>query len=230
METIKLLIFVQDAGYGSLLLFSREFTAELKQELKNTFTTEINFPPEEIKEKIKRFREEIKEHLIIVHIKKISCEITFDAFPLLKLIKALDSIITEIYLRITPKEIYIQFIDPSRICLTRIILSESFYKYYRDSKVCINIENFRKVLKCEANDKSLTTLQFGEKSLFLSINSKKFKPTINRTLDYIDLDLEDVPLDNLVSIDYSFSFSLEQQKFAYTMKNLGIYSDVIDIQ
>ena len=35
--------------------------------------------------------------------------------------------------------------------------------------------------------------------------------------------------DNLVSIDYSFSFSLEQQKFAYTMKNLGIYSDVIDI-
>ena len=215
--------------YLYLNSFSKEFTAELKQELKNIFSPEFNFPLEEIREKTKRFLTEIKEHLIIVHIKKIACEITFNAFPLLKLIKALETIIDEAQFTVTPQEILVEFMDASRICLTRIALSDSSYKYYREAKIYLNIKDLRDVLKSEANDKSLSSLQFGEKTLFLSIVSEKFGSTINRTLDYIDLEMEDIPFEHLTSIDYDFNFSLEQHKFQYTMKNLGVYSDVIDI-
>ena len=169
--------------------FSKEFTTELNQELKNIFSPEYNFPPEEIREKTKHFLTEIKEHLIIVHIKKIACEITFNAFPLLKLIKALETIIDEASFTITPQEILLEFMDASRICLTRIVLSDSSYKYYREAKIYLNIKDLRDVLKSEANDKSLSSLQFGEKTLFLSIVSEKFGSTINRTLDYIDLEM-----------------------------------------
>lgn len=209
--------------------FSKEFTAGLNHELEQIFSTETDFPPEEIKEKIKKFREEIKERLVIVHVKKIACEIIFDAYPFLKLIKALETIISEARFTVNPQEILIEFMDASRICLTRIILSDSSYQFYAKSELYLNIENFKNVLKCEANDKSSITLQFGEERLNLSINSEKFGSTINRTLSYIDLEIEDIPLDNLISIDYAFSFALEQHKFAYTIKNLGIYSDVIDI-
>ncbi len=41
--------------------------------------------------------------------------------------------------------------------------------------------------------------------------------------------MEDIPFEHLTSIDYDFTFSLEQHKFQYIMKNLGVYSDVIDI-
>ena len=78
-------------------------------------------------------------------------------------------------------------------------------------------------------DRSKTTLQFGEKTLFITINSEKFGSTINRTLEHLDLELEEIPLENLTKIRYHFSFSLEQAKFAYMMKNLGIYSEIIDI-
>ncbi len=209
--------------------FRKEFTTGLSQELKNVFTSKSNFPPEDIKEKTKRFQEEIKEYLVTVHIKKIACEITFDAFPLLKLIKALDTLIDEARFTITPHEILIEFMDPSRICLVRITLSDSSYKFYREAKIYLNIGNFKDVLKSEASDKSSSSLQFGEKTLFLTIKSGKYGSKINRTLDYIDLETEDIPFTHLTSIVYTFNFTLEQQKFQYTMKNLGVYSDIIDI-
>ncbi len=119
--------------------------------------------------------------------------------------------------------------DPSRICLTRINLSDTSYKFYKNIDVALNIGDLKDVLKCEANDRSKTTLQFGEETLFLAINSEKFGSTINRTLEYLDLELEEIPLENLTKIKYIFSFSLDQARFVYMMKNLGIYSEVIDI-
>ena len=85
------------------------------------------------------------------------------------------------------------------------------------------------MLKCEAQDKSNATFQMGEKSLFLTINSEKFGTPIHRTLHYLDEDILEVPLENLVKIEYPHSFSMEKYKFAYTMKNLGIYDDIVDI-
>jgi len=74
-----------------------------------------------------------------------------------------------------------------------------------------------------------TTLEFGKEKLFIAINSEKFGSEINRTIGYLDLVIEEIPLDTLRSIIYPFQFSLEQFRFIYTMKNLGMYSEIVDI-
>ena len=209
--------------------FSDDFSAHLNQDLKDIFSNFSNLTEKEIKEKSKKISEDIQSHLIIIHIKKIACKITFDAYSLLKLAKALDMIIDEVFFRITSKEIFIEFMDPSRICLTRISLSHPSYKYYQNLEFVLNIQDFKGMLKCEAQDKSNATFQMGEKSLFLTINSEKFGTPIHRTLHYLDEDTLEVPLENLVKIEYPHSFSIEKYKFAYTMKNLGIYDDIVDI-
>ena len=87
----------------------------------------------------------------------------------------------------------------------------------------------KKVLYCQAGDKSSTTLIFGEQQLFIKITSKTYCSEINRTLEALDIDLQDIPLDTLLSIEYPFEFSLHQPKFLYALKNLQIYSEIMDI-
>lgn len=93
----------------------------------------------------------------------------------------------------------------------------------------LNIGDLKKVLYCESNDKSSTTLEFGKERLFIAINSEKFGSEINRTLEYLDLQIQEIPLETLRNIKYPFEFLLEQSKFIYTMKNIGKYSEVVEI-
>ncbi len=96
---------------------------------------------------------------------------------------------------ILPEGIFIEIMDPSRICLIRIILNDSSYKFYKEGKYALNIENLVNVLSCETNDKSKVTVQFGNTSLFITIKSEKFGSEINRTSEYLDLELEPINLE-----------------------------------
>jgi len=211
------------------ILFSDEFTNELHQSLGNLFSKYLDLPPTEIDNKRTKYFEQIYRFLHTIHIKKVACEIKFDAYSLLKLFRALDKIIDEAQFIITPDGIFIEIMDPSRICLIQIILNDPSYKYYGKGKYALNIKNLNNVLSCELNDKSIATLQFTDTKLLITIKSEKFESKINRTSEYLDLELEPIPLENLKNIKYPIQFSLEQFRFIYTMKNLGVYSEIVDI-
>jgi hypothetical protein len=186
------------------VLFTDEFTAELHQILGTLFTKHPHLTPTEIDTKRTQYFEQIYDFLHIIHIKKVACGIMFDAYSLLKLF--------------------------SRICSIRIILNNPSFNYFGEGKCALNIESLKNILKCESSDKSKTTLQFSDKKLFISIKSEKFGSEMSRTLEYLDLELEPIPLETLQNIEYPFQFSLEQYRFIYTMKNLGIYSEITEIK
>ena len=235
-EVEKLLKKYTEAGPNGIIRFNtkpfsflKEFLAQLTGELDAIFSKYRNLNQKEAAQKKSKIEKQILDHLTTVHIKKIACEIKFDAYSLLKLFRALEKIVSEAQFIITPEGIFIEIMDPSRICMIQIILKESSYKYFGKGKYALNIKNLINVLSCEANDKSITTLQFTDADLLITIKSEKFESKINRTSEFLDLELEPIPLDNLKNIKYPIQFSLEQFRFIYTMKNLGIYSEIVDI-
>ena len=84
------------------------------------------------------------------------------------------------------------------------------------------------MLSSEKNDKSITSLEFGEERLFLTIHSEKFDSNIDRTLNYLVLELEDIPIEPLQKIIYPFEFGLARNNFIYTKKNIGKHGDIIE--
>ena len=167
--------------------------------------------------------------MIKIHFQKALCEITFSAYPLLKLIEAFSGLIDEAKFRVTGKHIVVNIITPSNICLLQLKLNNESYKFYQEGVIGLNLDDFKKVCYCQAGDKSIATLTFGKEHLFLSIDSKKYNSRIERTLDAIGLTIEEPPLDTLLSIEYPVKFSLEQSKFDYMLKNTGIYSEIVKI-
>ena len=209
--------------------FLAEFLTTLNEELDAIFSKYQNINQKDIKEKKNKFKAQILDHLTTVHIKKITCEIKFDAYSLLKLFRALDKIVSEAQFIISPEGIFIELMDASRICLIQIILNEPTYKYFGKGKFALNIKSLTNVLSCGVNDNSLMTLKFGDENLSITIKSEKFGSEIHRTTNYLDLELEPIPLEGLINIKYPIQFSLEQFRFIYTMKNIGVYSEIIDI-
>ncbi|MFW9876142.1 MAG: hypothetical protein ACFFG0_23825, partial [Candidatus Thorarchaeota archaeon] len=209
--------------------FSNEFYQELDKKLNNIFGRYPKLPQKEIKVKTAKYIKQLYEYLFRFHIKKVECEISFDAFSLLKLVIALESIIDEAQFTITKKGIFIEIMYPSRICLIRIHLHDLPYTFFKEGKHCVNVKDLKNVLYFEAYDKSTNTLEFGTEKLFINIHSKKFDSTITRTLEYLDLEIQEIPLEMLRNIKYPFQFSLSQEKFIYSMKNMGKYSEVVEI-
>lgn len=66
--------------------------------------------------------------------------------------------VDEAQFRIIKKGIFIELMDPSRICLIRITLSDTSYKMFCEGSNVLNLETLKKSLYCNADDKSLTTL------------------------------------------------------------------------
>lgn len=162
--------------------------------------------------------------------KKPLGRITFDGFVLLQFFKTFSSEIEEVLFRITEDNISISSMTPNRVCLIEILLLNNSFEFFKTGKIAINVSDLQKVLKCKNPDKSQTTLIFGEEKVFISIKSKIYKTPIKRTLEAIDFDLEENPIESLLKTEHPFEFSLKQYQFQYTIENLGIYSEIISIQ
>ncbi len=209
--------------------FTDIFTQKLHEKLDNILIQYPEITPKEANQRKAKYLDQIHEYLFRIHIKKVECEITFDAFSLLKLVIGLESIVDEGQFKSSDEGIFIEIMDPSRICLIRIKLADPSYKFISEGKCCLNIGDLKKVLFCESNDKSSAKLEFGSEKLYITIHSQKFDSTITRTLEHLDLELEDIPLEMLKNIHYPFTFSLDRDKFLYTMKNVGKYSEIVKI-
>lgn len=214
---------------SSSFSFCDEFHSKLNEKLDEIFAQYPQFSSKEIKQRKTKYMDQVHDKLYKIHIKKVESEITFEAYSLLKLVKALNEIISEAKFNSNKEGVFIEIMDPSRICLIRIKLFNESYQFFQEGSFCLNIEDLKNILFCESNDKSFTTLEFGNEKLYITIRSQKFDSTIPRTLEHLDLQLEDIPLEMLKNIHYPFSFALNRDQFLYTMKNSGKYSEIVDI-
>ncbi len=171
----------------------------------------------------------IKEEFAEFQIKKENSKI------MKTIIETLRSIIDETKIRVTPSEFIITAMDPSKICLLQLTLSKEHFDEYNcnngECEIGLNLDDLDKILKRSANRDILEFL-FKEEDQKLRIKMKREEKERTRSfsLNLLDLALEEVPMDNLLKIEYNSTFSINPNLLIEALKDAQIYSEIINIK
>ena len=150
------------------------------------------------------------------------------------IVETLASIIDETEFRVTPKEFTISAMDPSRICLLKLsIKKDNFddYKCSKESKVGLNLDDLDKILKrCAANDS--VEIDFNEKDQKIKIKMQREGTSRTRTfsLALLDIDIEEIPMENLLNIEYSSKWVIDPEFLVEAIKDAEIYSEILNMK
>lgn len=150
------------------------------------------------------------------------------------IVETLASIIDETMIQITPKEFKIKAMDPSRICLLQLIMKKEHFDEYECSKniqIAVNLDDLDKIMKRSSGNDSIE-LRFQEDTQKLKIKMKREGSTRARTfsLALIDIDIEDVPMDNLLKIDYESTWQMDPDFLVEAIKDAEIYSEILNME
>jgi len=165
----------------------------------------------------------------------MSFTLKLDNSRILKVItETLSSIIDETEFKVTPKEFIITAMDPSRICLLKLsIKKESFDDYIcsKESKIGLNLDDLDKILKRSASNDSLE-IDFKETDQKIKIKMQREGKSRSRTfsLALIDLDREDIPMDNLLKIEYSAKWVIDTDFLIEAIRDAEIYSEILNMK
>ena len=145
----------------------------------------------------------------------------------------LSSIIDECIIEVSPAELQINAMDPSRICLLRLTMKrENFdaYECKKGMKIPLNLDDFNKILK-RSNSDDYLELDYNSKDKKVRLQMTKEGTTKKRnfSLATIDIEQEDIPMENLLKIDYSTKFNLELDLLSEALKDAEIYSEVLTL-
>ncbi len=149
------------------------------------------------------------------------------------IIETLASIIDETEFRVTPKEFTISAMDPSRICLLKLSVKKDNFDEYqcsKESKVGLNLDDLDKILKrCAANDS--VEIDFNEADQKIKIKMQREGMTRTRTfsLALLDIDIEEIPMDNLLKIEYPSKWVIEPDFLVEAIKDAEIYSEILNM-
>ena len=163
----------------------------------------------------------------------MSFTLKLDNSRILKVItETLSSIIDETEFKVTPKEFIITAMDPSRICLLKLaIKKESFddYKCSKETKIGLNLDDLDKILKRSSSNDSLE-IDFKETDQKIKIKMQREGKSRSRTfsLALIDLDREDIPMDNLLKIEYPAKWVIDTDFLIEAIKDAEIYSEILN--
>lgn len=150
------------------------------------------------------------------------------------IVETLASIIDETEFRVTPKEFTISAMDPSRICLLKLsIKKDNFddYKCSKDSKVGLNLDDLDKILKRSAANDAVE-IDFNEKDQKIKIKMQREGTSRTRTfsLALLDIDIEEIPMENLLNIEYSSKWVIDTDFLVEAIKDAEIYSEILNIK
>lgn len=166
---------------------------------------------------------------------KMSFALKLENSRILKVIvETLASIIDETEFKVTPKEFTITAMDPSRICLLKLVIDRKHFDNFecnKETKIGLNLEDLDKILKrSSAND--IIDISFNEKEQKIKIKMQRENMKHARTfsLALLDIDAEDVPMDNLLKIEYDSKFSIEPSLFIDAIKDAEIYSEIMNMK
>ena len=149
------------------------------------------------------------------------------------IVETLASIIDETEFRVTPKEFTISAMDPSRICLLKLsIKKEDFddYQCSKESKVGLNLDDLDKILKRSAANDSVE-IDFNEADQKIKIKMQREGVSRTRTfsLALLDIDIEEIPMDNLLKIEYPSNWVIDTDFLVEAIKDAEIYSEILNI-
>ena len=149
------------------------------------------------------------------------------------IVETLASIIDETEFRVTPKEFTISAMDPSRICLLKLSLKkENFDEYQcnKESKVGLNLDDLDKILKRSAASDSVE-INFNEADQKIKIKMQREGMSRTRTfsLALLDIEIEEIPMDNLLKIEYPSKWVIEPGFLVEAIKDAEIYSEILNI-
>jgi proliferating cell nuclear antigen len=150
------------------------------------------------------------------------------------IIETLASIIDETEFVVTPKELAISAMDPSRICLLKLSIKKGNFDGYecsKESKVGLNLDDLDKILKRSANEDQLE-IDFSEKENKVKIKMKREGSSRTRTfsLALLDIDIEEIPMENLLAIEYPTNFTIDPTFLVEAIKDAEIYSEILNIK
>ena len=149
------------------------------------------------------------------------------------IVETLASIIDETEFRVTPKEFTISAMDPSRICLLKLSIKKDDFDDYqcsKESKVGLNLDDLDKILKRSAANDSVE-INFNETDQKIKIKMQREGVSRTRTfsLALLDIDIEDIPMDNLLKIEYPSNWVLDPEFLVEAIKDAEIYSEILNI-
>ncbi|MGV9200152.1 MAG: proliferating cell nuclear antigen (pcna) [Promethearchaeia archaeon] len=149
------------------------------------------------------------------------------------IIDTIASIIDETEMTITPDALQISAMDPSRICLLKLEITREHFDHYecdKSYKIGINLSDFDKIMS-RANSNDSVKLKFTPKHQKIKIIMQTTEATRVRTfsLALLDIDIEEIPMDNLLSIAYPTSWVTDPNFLVEAIKDAEIYSEILNI-
>lgn len=217
------------------------YLAELIEEIKNK---KIIFPErtDDTKAKIpKALYEDLLE--LDLPSKNIKNYLYFkDGYLFQTFIAFYSTIVSEVEISIKEGKLVFCDMDASRLSVSYIEFSSS--KEYRDinekgdiddyikyEKIPINIEDLSKRINIKKNDPTdLTVFTTGLNQYLYLIKKNKNGIIAYKTLSYLDLEKEIIPISNLLEIDYDHKFRLGKEEFSriFSLSNKDL-TGVVDI-
>lgn len=158
----------------------------------------------------------------------------FDCYEFYKFIETIEKYVDELEIIFENREFSIKIMDASRIMLCKVSM---YLTDYHDlplekMKFGINTEDLMKLLKTRKNDKKGIELIFDNSKTFIELikTSQKFNSKITRTLNLLDLELEEIPMDILNKIEYPAKAIFPTSFLDDLFYECGLYSEVINIE
>jgi proliferating cell nuclear antigen len=150
------------------------------------------------------------------------------------IVETLSKIFDEANFIVSPKELTVKGMDPSKICLIELYFKrEAFDEFQcnRKSKVGLMLNDFDKILKRASSNDALE-LSFKEAEQKIKIKMIREGTDKSRvfSLASLDLEIEDPPMENLNSLKYPATWSIDTDFFIEAIKDGEIYSEVLNIK
>jgi proliferating cell nuclear antigen len=150
------------------------------------------------------------------------------------IVETLASIIDETEFQVTPKDFTITALDPSRICLLKLTIKKDDFDEFKcnqETKVGLNLDDLDKILKRSALNDSVE-IEFNEADQKIKIEMQREGTSHKRTfsLARLDIEIEEIPMDKLLEIDYPSTWVIEPNFLVEAIKDAEIYSDILNIK
>ncbi|MEA3248430.1 MAG: proliferating cell nuclear antigen (pcna) [Nanoarchaeota archaeon] len=150
------------------------------------------------------------------------------------IVETLNSIIDECIIDVSSDELQINAMDPSRICLIRLTMKQENFDVYtckNSEKIGLNLDDLTKILK-RSNNKDILEFGYYKKDSKIRMQFCQEGQTRKRTfsLATIDTEQEDIPMENLLSIEYPSTFDMDTDIISEALKDAEIYSEILNMK
>lgn len=149
------------------------------------------------------------------------------------IVEALASIIDETLFVVSPNELMIRAMDPSRICLLQLTMGKDDFEVFEckeEQKVGLNLEDLDKILKrSSAGDSVELTFEPKNRKFKIQMKEEGKSKTRTFTLGELEIELEDIPMENLLKIEYDADWAMGPSFLVEAIKDAEIYSEILTI-